>query len=64
MCIVKKVPRKQLSFFFSFKGNEDILLLKKKKKCIPPRKIKITNESCVKNHFTLELSLLGWFGEG
>jgi hypothetical protein len=60
----QKSPYKATIIFFYFKGSEDILLLKKKKKFIPPRKIKITNESCVKNHFTLELSLLGWFGEG
>lgn len=46
-------------FFIYFKGIEGILLLKKEKTFVPLNKTKMTNKSRQKDHFTLDLSILG-----
>jgi len=56
----KKISLKPaISFLFYFKGIEGILLLKKKKTFVSLNKTKMTNKSRRKDHFTLDLSILG-----
>jgi hypothetical protein len=56
----KKISSKlAISFLFYFKDIEDILLLKKEKTFVPLNKTKMTNKSRRKDHFTLDLNILG-----
>lgn len=55
----KSSSKPAISFVFFFKGIEGILLLKKKKTFISLNKTKMTNKSCRKDHFTLDLNILG-----